>query len=102
MTRTSGPKRVDVVLSTVLEQHGMREQLERMEVMDLWPEIVGEQLAKVTRVRAVDDAALVIEVRNSAWLMELSMMKADFLVRVNERVGNVPFEKIVFVQGETE
>ena len=102
MRRGAGPKRVDVVLTSVLEQHGVREQVQRMEVLDLWPEIVGEKLAKVTRARGVDDATLIVEVRNSAWLMELSMMKADFLVRVNARVADVPFEKIVFVQGETE
>jgi predicted nucleic acid-binding Zn ribbon protein len=68
----------------------------------LWPEIVGEQLAKVTRARAVDDAVLIVEVRNSAWLMELNMMKGDFLDRVNARMPEVPMDRIVFVQAETE
>jgi predicted nucleic acid-binding Zn ribbon protein len=73
-----------------------------MGVMELWPEIVGEQLAKVTRARAVDDAVLIVEVRNSAWLMELNMMKGDFLERVNARMPEVPMDRIVFVQAETE
>ena len=47
-------------------------------------------------------AALIVEVRSSAWLMELSMMKGDFLARVNERLGDVPLERIIFVQAETE
>ena len=98
----SGPTRVDAVLSKVLEKHGLSEQVQRMEVLDLWPEVAGEQLARVTRVRGVEDAVLFIEVRNSAWLMELSMMTEDFLARVNERLGNVSLERIVFVQAETE
>ena len=73
-----------------------------MEVLELWPEIVGEQLAQVTRARSVADAALIVEVRSSAWLMELSLMKGDFLARVNERLGDVPLERIIFVQAETE
>ncbi len=101
MTRP-GPTRVGAVLSNVLEKHGLREQVQRMEVLELWPEIVGEQLAKVTRARSVADAALIVEVRSSAWLMELSMMKGDFLARVNERLGDVPLERIIFVQAETE
>jgi predicted nucleic acid-binding Zn ribbon protein len=59
-------------------------------------------LAKVTRARAVDDAVLIVEVRNSAWLMELNMMKGDFLERVNARMPEVPMDRIVFVQAETE
>jgi predicted nucleic acid-binding Zn ribbon protein len=96
------PVRVDSVLTGVLDRYGVREQVERMGVMELWPEIVGEQLAKVTRARAVDDAVLIVEVRNSAWLMELNMMKGDFLERVNARLPEVPMDRIVFVQAETE
>lgn len=102
MNGRPGPTRVDAVLSDVLEKHGMREQVRRMEVLELWPAIVGEGLASVTQATGVDGATLVVEVRNSAWLMELSMMKEDFLERVNERLGEVPFERIVFVQAETE
>jgi hypothetical protein len=45
---------------------------------------------------------LIVEVRNSAWLMELNMMKGDFLERVNARMPEVPMDRIVFVQAETE
>ena len=72
-----------------------------MDVLDLWPEIVGEQLAEVTRAKGVDEATLFVEVRSSAWLMELNMMKGEFLRRVNERLPETPLERIVFVQAET-
>jgi predicted nucleic acid-binding Zn ribbon protein len=96
------PTRVDSVLTSLLERYGVREQVERMEVLELWPEIVGEKLAAVTRARGVDDGVLIVEVRNSAWLMELNMMKGTFLERVNERFADVPMDRIVFVQAETE
>jgi predicted nucleic acid-binding Zn ribbon protein len=93
---------VGAVLAAVLDKHGVREQVRRMEVLELWPEIVGEDLAKVTRARSVEDTALFVEVRSSAWLMELNMMKRDFLARVNERVEDAPFERVVFALAETE
>jgi len=102
VTGGGGPTRVDSVLNSVLERCGVREQVERMTVLDLWPEIVGEKLAAVTRAKAVDDRVLIVEVRNSAWLMELNMMRGTFLERVNRRFENVPMERIVFVQAETE
>jgi len=97
----NGPARVGSVLRDVLEKHGVDKQIERLGVLDLWPEIVGRQLAEVTRVRGVDDATLFVEVRSSAWLAELSMMKEVFLGRVNERLGEAPIERIVFVLAET-
>jgi len=102
MTTESGPIRIDSVVADVLEEHGVQKQVRRMTVLELWPEIVGEQLGKVTRAKAVDDAALLVEVRSSAWMMELNMMKGEFLQRVNERLEDVPMERIVFVLAETE
>ncbi len=101
MTEASRPTRIGAVLSHVLEKHGVGDQVRRMEVLELWPELVGEQLAQVTRAKGIDDATLFVEVRSSAWLMELNMMKGDFLERVNARVGEAPLERIVFVLAET-
>ncbi len=72
-----------------------------MGVLEAWPELVGEHVAAVTRAAGVSDATLFVEVRTSAWLMELNMMRGDFLAKVNERFAEVPLEKIVFVLAET-
>ena len=95
------PVRVDALLNELLEQHGVLDQIQRMSLLELWPDIVGEMVAAVTRARSVDDKTLVVEVRTSAWLMELNMMKGDFLARVNERVPETPMTRIVFVLAET-
>lgn len=102
MSSRRGPAKIGALLANVLEKHGVREQVRRMEVLELWPEIVGGDLAKVTRARGVEDTTLFVEVRSSAWLMELNMMKRDFLERVNERIEDTPFERVVFALAETE
>lgn len=101
MKSGGGPARVASVLQGVLEKHGVTKQIERIGVLELWPDIVGEQLAEVTKAKGVEDATLFVEVRSSAWLTELSMMKAEFLERVNRRLGDAAIERIVFVLAET-
>ena len=54
----SGPVRVDTVLSEILAKHGVQDQVQRMSVLELWPEIVGPQIGKVTSAKGVDDATL--------------------------------------------
>ena len=100
--KSGGPVKVDAVLSRLLDKHGVKKQVERMGVLDLWDGLVGEHVAAVTKAKGVSDATLFVEVRTSAWLMELNMMKRDFLQRVNEAMPDVPLEKIVFVLAETE
>lgn len=102
MSRGGGPARIGSMVEGILEKHGVREQVRRMEVLELWPEIVGEDLAKVTRATGVESRTLFVEVRSSAWLMELNMMKREFLERVNERVEDTPFERVVFALAGTE
>ena len=102
MKRVSTPQRIGEVLEEVLEDAGVLRQFERLGVLDLWPEIVGERVAQVTHARNVDDTTLVVEVRSSAWLMELNMMKGDLLKRVNEHAPETPMERLVFVLAETE
>jgi predicted nucleic acid-binding Zn ribbon protein len=96
-----GPIKVDSVLSAVLEKHGVKKQVERMSVLDLWPELVGEHIAEVTKAKGVSDSTLFVEVRTSAWLMELNIMKREFLSKVNEGLEDAPLERIVFVLAET-
>lgn len=95
------PVRVDALLAQVLEKHGVRKTVERIGILDLWPEIVGERVAEVTRVKGLDRDALFVEVRSSAWLMELTMLKNQVLEKVNARLEGEPLERIVFVLAET-
>ena len=94
--------KVDAVLAEVLDRHGVADQVRRMGVLDAWPGIVGEQVAKVARAKGVQDATLYVEVDTSAWLMELNMLRAEFLKRVNACFVETPLERIVFVLAETK
>lgn len=100
--RKAGLERMDSLLVEVLEEAGVLDHVERVKVLDLWPEIVGEQVARVTNARSVDEATLIVEVRSSAWLTELNMMKGDIVERVNEHLRDARIGKIVFVLAETE
>lgn len=101
MKSTRGPTRVDAVLTQVLEKHGVRGRVEQLEVLQDWPDIVGDPLSRVTKVRGIDNKTLLIEVKSSAWMMELNMLKDDVLGRVNKRFKDIIFERIVFVLAET-
>ena len=94
--RKKAPEKVQDLLADFLEKEGVADELARVSAVDQWPQRVGPAIAQVTRARSVADATLVVEVRSSAWLMELNMMKGEILRRVNEG-REVPVDKIVFV-----
>ena len=93
----SGPERVGGIVEAFLEKKGIRDQVRRQEVLEDWGERVGERIAAVTRPQAIAEGTLFVEVRSSAWLMELNMMKREILARVNAGREDAPVDKLVLV-----
>ncbi len=83
----AGPMRVGDLLDSVLKERGLGTQIRRVGALDAWAGAVGEKIAGVTRARSVVMSTLFVEVRSSAWLMELNLMKAALLERINEQLG---------------
>ncbi len=82
-----GPVRVGDVLDGFLQKRGVGAQIRRTGALDLWADVVGEKIAAVTQAKTVAASTLFVEVRSSAWLMELNFMKEALLEQVNERLG---------------
>jgi len=95
-----GPEKVGVVLGAFLEKAGLREAVVRAEAVDEWEDRVGEAIAKVTRAQGIREKTLIVEVRSSAWLMELNLVREEILGRVNQGRREGLIEKIVFVLAE--
>jgi predicted nucleic acid-binding Zn ribbon protein len=95
-----GMGRVDDVLGGLLKKLGLEGEMARQEVVDRWPEVVGEGIARVTRVRAQAKGVLFVAVRSSAWLNELNLMRRDLLARLNAGAGEGRIERIVFQLAE--
>ncbi len=83
----TGLTRVGDLLGDLLEKRGLGTQLRRLGALDVWAEAVGGKIAEVTEAKTVVASTLFVEVRSSAWLMELSLMKEALLERVNAGLG---------------
>ena len=83
----AGPTRVADLLGNLLEKRGLGTQLRRLGALDVWSDAVGEKIAEVSEAKTVVASTLFVEVRSSAWLMELSLMKEALLQRVNMELG---------------
>lgn len=94
---SEGPVRVGEMVEAVLDRKGLRDQVHRTGALEFWRDAVGGKIAEVTEPRSVSGTALIVEVRSSAWLMELDLMKVEILEKLNRELPESPIEKIVFV-----
>jgi predicted nucleic acid-binding Zn ribbon protein len=99
--RRTGPTLVGDLVNRVLARTGALEQVQRASVLAEWDELVGARIADVTRARSIADATLFVEVRSSAWLTELNLMRHEILGRLNAGRKEGRVERIVFVLAES-
>lgn len=95
------PQLVGDLLERVLKRKGLAPKLEAASVLTDWESLVGPGISAVTRPERVSEGVLFVSVANSPWMMELNLMKADLLRRVNAGKGEGGrIRQIVFVMGE--
>jgi len=85
------------ILSELVNSLGIQKTLKRYDVINLWPEVAGERIAKISRAREVRDGRLFVEVESSAWRNELFYFKVDLIKNLNKRAGEPVVHDIIFV-----
>jgi predicted nucleic acid-binding Zn ribbon protein len=96
------PQPLSDALAGYLDRSGLAPKLEAASVIPEWEERVGPQIAAVTRPVRVSERTLFVEVATSAWMMELSLMKAHLMRRINAGKGGGRIEALVFVMAGRE
>lgn len=95
-SRGGSPEQLGRLVEGLLRARGLTEGVERAAVISEWGELVGPQIARVASPVGFDRETLFVEVRSSAWLMELQLMERRILGRLNAARQRGKFEKIVF------
>ncbi|HWA16729.1 MAG TPA: DUF721 domain-containing protein [Gemmatimonadales bacterium] len=78
-------------LGTFLRQAGLTRRIGQAGVLDEWPGLVGQQIARVTQPESVSaDGQLRVRVATAGWAAELQLMTPQILARLNtNRSGRI-------------
>jgi predicted nucleic acid-binding Zn ribbon protein len=72
---------------------------ELVRLIRLWPDIVGETIARRTEVSSLKFHTAVIRVSTAMWIQELNLMRPQILSRIHDAMGNDAVREIRFVSG---
>lgn len=82
--RAQKPQRVSELLARYLRKAGLTERLAQAGVVEAWPVLVGERIARNTTAAFVrEDGVLVVKVRSAPWAQELQLMTPQVIARIN-------------------
>ena len=82
--------------SRLLHDLGIERTVARYDVINSWPDIVGEKIAKVTVPERIDRGILFVSVATAAWRTELTLSRLAILKKITARVGSGAVKDIRF------
>lgn len=101
--RKASPEKIQNVLSLALRKFGIDKQIARYQFVLRWPEIVGPDIARLTRPECIRNGALVVRVANSTWAQELSFQKEAILRRLKKFTdSDVAVSDVQFYVGDIQ
>lgn len=80
--KMSAPTPIQSILDQVTNAAGAKEIREELNLVNEWENIVGKNLATVTRVESWQKGVLKIKVSNPTWKMELYYRLADLQKKI--------------------
>lgn len=100
--KRSSPTRLSALLEQSLARFGLDRRLDDYRVWQAWDEVVGRTISRNAQPVRLDGTRLVVAVRSSTWLQELSLLQRELIARLNEWMEREVISELFFVVGRVE
>ncbi len=80
-------KKVGSVVEKMLRTYNLWQGYQQHLLIESWDEIVGPDLAEVTRADSISKGVLRVSVKDSVWAYHLSMLKPRLIKKLNDYAG---------------
>ncbi len=93
-------KDLKILLEDFLHKNEMWRRYRQCLVIEQWEQVVGKEIAMVTRARRFNKGKLWVDVKDSTWSYHLSLMKPQLISKINDYTGVEKIIDIYFNVGE--
>lgn len=100
--KRSYPTRLSSLLEQTLARFGLDRRLDDYRVWQAWDEVVGRTISRNAQPVRLDGSRLIVTVRSSSWLQELSLLQRELILRINEWMKREVVRELFFVVGRVE
>jgi predicted nucleic acid-binding Zn ribbon protein len=81
------PKILKNLLDELINSKGWTEKMEEIKLPEIWEEVVGENIAKVTKIIKLENGELLISTESSTWRSEIKLRSKVLIEKLNSRIG---------------
>ena len=83
----------------VVKQLSLNGVVQEQKLLQAWPQVVGERIARHTQALSVNRRILVVAVDSPGWMMQLTFLKPELLRKLAPRAKKDELRDIRFVLG---
>lgn len=87
----------DAIKSSI-EKLGLTTKFQEQRALSLWPEIVGEQVASMTKAYQIKHGDLLVSVQNATWQFHLMFERDNYRKQINDALGREVVRLIRFTK----
>jgi predicted nucleic acid-binding Zn ribbon protein len=97
--RRKSPEPIAVALQPIIERLDAEGHFGLVRLAQVWPEMVGEAIARRTEVGGLKFHTATIKVSTAMWIQELNLLKSEILARLQAHLGADVVRDLRFVKG---
>lgn len=96
-SKLRAPSAVADVLASIVNRYGLTTQFAQARLEERWADLVGEPIARVTRILSTEMGILTIAVSSSSWRQSLQLEQDALLQKVQSDPSGKKITKLRFV-----
>ena len=93
---SSNMKSLSSVMRKILRNPKLSDRLLKLDILEIWNDIIGENLQKYVMDAKVYKGKLFVKLKSSNLRNEFSYRKTDILNQINSRIGKKYITEIIF------
>jgi len=93
--RKSQTLNISEIISSILKANGLEDKLAETRLIQSWEELLGKSVARLTKTLYIKNRILFVSLNSSVVRNELTMIKKDILIRLNEKAGKCVIDDII-------
>ena len=99
---SKGPRRLSDLLGQVCARLGLARDLDDYRIWQAWDDVVGPLVARNAQPVRLDGRRLIVAVRSTTWMQELSLLRRDLCGRLNAWMKREVITEILLVIGKVD
>jgi len=88
---------ISTAINKFLKKTGLEKAVAQQSALEIWPVVVGVNVAQKTTAEKIEHGILVIRTQTPAWRQELSFQKKSIIKKINKELDKNIIKDIRFI-----